>query len=74
MKITYSNTLSVEDYCTLRKAVEWYNIPESVVQQALYKSDFVISAEIDSVTVGMVRLMTDGTQVLIMDVAVHPDY
>jgi N-acetylglutamate synthase-like GNAT family acetyltransferase len=74
MKIAYSNTLSVKDYCTLRKSVEWYDIPENIVEQALVKSDFIISAKIGDSTVGMARLMTDGTQLLIMDVVVHPDY
>ena len=74
MNIKYNNTLTVEDYCALRKSVEWYDIPESVVAQALAKSDFIVSAKDGDTVVGMARLMTDGTQVLIMDVAVHPNY
>ena len=74
MNIVYSNILSVEDYCTLRKSVEWYDIPEKIVWQALERSDFIVSATIDGIPAGMARLMTDGTQVLIMDVVVHPDY
>jgi len=74
MNIVYSNTLSVADYCALRKAVEWYDISENVARQALDKSDFIVSVIVDGVTIGMARLMTDGTQVLIMDVAVHPSY
>jgi len=66
--------LSVKDYCTLRKSVGFYDIPESQVQCALEKSDFIISAVIDKLTVGMARLISDGTQILIMDVVVHPDY
>ena len=74
MNITYANMLTVEEYCALRKSVEWSAIEENVVQQALSKSDFIISATVDGVKVGMARLMTDGTQALIMDVIVHPDY
>ena len=74
MNIVYKNELSVNDYCTLRKSVEWYDISESVVKKALGKSDYIVSAVIDGITVGMARLMTDGTQLLIMDVVVHPDY
>ena len=74
MNITYSNKLSVKDYCTLRKAVGWYDIPENIVRQALDKSDFIVSAVVDNSTVGMARLITDGVQALIMDVIVHPDY
>ena len=74
MEIIYNNLLSVDDYCKLRKSVDFYDIPENVVRQALNKSDFVVTASINEITVGMARLITDGTQVLIMDVVVHPDY
>ena len=74
MNIVYNNRLSVQDYCRLRKSVGFYDIPEDHVRHALDKSDFIAAATVDSVTVGMARLMTDGTQVLVMDVVVHPDY
>jgi predicted GNAT family N-acyltransferase len=74
MIIAYSNDLSVEDYCMLRKSVEWGAIPENIVRKAIDKSDFIISATVDGAAVGMARLMTDGTQALIMDVVVHPEY
>jgi N-acetylglutamate synthase-like GNAT family acetyltransferase len=74
MEVIYSNTLSVENYCMLRKSVGFYDIPEAQVQRALDKSDFIIAATAEGVSAGMARLMTDGTQVLIMDVVVHPDY
>ena len=74
MNITYSNILSVEDYCRLRKSVDFYDIPHNEVKQALDKSDFNVSASVNGITVGMARLITDGTQVLVMDVVVHPDY
>ena len=74
MNITYKNTLTVEDYCRLRKAVKWYDISEDIVKQALEKSDYIVSAVSNGETIGMARLMTDGTQILIMDVAVHPDF
>ena len=73
-KISYSNDLSVEDYCILRKSVKWSDIPENIVRHAIDKSDYVVSANVDDVKVGMARLMTDGTQALIMDVIVHPGY
>ena len=74
MNVVFKNTLSVNDYCLLRKSVGFYNIPEKVVKFALEKSDFIISAFINDIPVGMGRLITDGTQVLIMDVIVHPDF
>ena len=74
MNVHYTNTLSVENYCKLRESVDFYPISEDIVKKALEKSDFIISACINDITVGMGRLITDGTQVLIMDVVVHPDY
>lgn len=74
MNVLYGNTLSVEDYCRLRESVGFYPISDSIVKEALAKSDFVISAKIDNVAVGMGRLITDSTQALIMDVIVHPDF
>jgi len=74
MNVIYTNTLSVEDYCKLRESVDFYPIPGSIVKKALDKSDFIVSADINGVTVGMGRLITDGTQALIMDVVVHPDF
>ena len=74
MNITYSSTLSVENYCSLRKSVGFYDIPENHVKTALEKSDYIIAAIVNDKPVGMARLMTDGTQVLIMDVVVHPGY
>ena len=74
MDIVYSNCLSVQDYCRLRKSVGFYDIPEDHVRHALDKSDFITAATVDNITVGMARIMNDGTQVLVMDVIVHPDY
>ena len=74
MDIEYGNTLSAEDYCVLRKSVGFYDIPIAQVQRALDKSDCIVAASVDGSPVGMARLMSDGTQVLVMDVVVHPDY
>lgn len=74
MIATYKNDLTVSDYCNLRKSVAWSAISENIVCRAIEKSDFIISAVVDNFTVGMARLITDGTQALIMDVIVHPNY
>jgi len=74
MNVIYNNDLSVEDYCRLRKSVNFYDIPETEVKRALERSDFIVTAAVDGIKVGMARFMTDGTQILIMDVIVHPDY
>jgi len=74
MKVAYSNSLSVQDYCRLRKSVDFYDIPEEIVKRALSKSDFITVATVNNVTVGMARIIEDGTQVLVMDVVVDPEY
>ena len=74
MTIEYTNTLSVRDYCMLRQSVGFYAITDEQVQRALRKSDFVVVASAKGAPVGMARLISDGTQALVMDVIVHPDY
>ena len=74
MNVVYSNELSVKDYCRLRKSVDFYDIPEEHVKHALDRSDFVTAASVDDITVGMARIIEDGTQVLVMDVVVDPKY
>jgi len=74
LDIKYGNILSAEDYCILRKSVKFYDIPIEQVQRALDKSDYIITASVDGTPVGMARFISDGTQILIMDVIVHPDY
>ncbi|MCL2426955.1 MAG: GNAT family N-acetyltransferase [Oscillospiraceae bacterium] len=74
MEIIYSNNLSVQDYCRLRRTVEFYDIPEEHVKRALDRSDFIVVATVDDITVGMARIIEDGTQVFVMDVVVDPEY
>ena len=74
MNVSYSSNLSVQDYCRLRKSVGFYVIPEEHVKRALDKSDFITVATISGVAVGMARIIEDGTQVLVMDVVVDPEY
>lgn len=74
MTISFSNTISTEDYCFLRNSVGFSVVSENQARTAIEKSDFIITANVNNITVGMVRLITDGLQALIMDLAVHPDY
>ena len=74
MNVLYSNNLTVHDYCRLRKSVDFYDIPEDHVKRALERSDFITSAIVDNLTVGMARIIEDGTQALVMDVVVDPEY
>ena len=41
---------------------------------AIERSDFLVSAQTDNKTIGMVRVIQDGLQALVMDVIVLPEY
>ena len=59
MMVTYTDTLTVEDYNILREAVGWGSCNPTKVRMALDRSDFIISAQLDGKTVGMARVI-DG--------------
>ena len=66
--------ITAENFIFLRTSVGFSRISTSQAQVAINNSDFIITANIENNIVGMARLMTDGLQVLIMDVIVYPDY
>jgi N-acetylglutamate synthase-like GNAT family acetyltransferase len=72
--ITYTDHIAVDDYNVLSDAVGWGICKPYRVRMALDRSDFIIAAQEDGRTVGMARIMHDGLQALVMDVAVLPDY
>lgn len=74
MNIEYSESLSASDFSKLRKSVGFHNTPERHLKSALDKSDYVVSAIVNGTAIGMARLISDGMQVLIMDVIVEPKY
>ena len=72
---TYSNCLSVEDYCELRSSVGWASIAEDQAKSSLVHSDFVISCQEDNHTVGCARVFWDkGYIAYLADVIVKPEY
>ena len=74
MNITYTDTLSVEDYNMLHEAVGWGGCDPRKVRMALDRSDFIVAAQTGGKTIGMARVIQDGLQALIMDVIVLPVY
>ena len=74
MNITYTNTITVEDYNILTEAVGWGTRNPEKVSAALGRTDFLVAAQTDSRTVGTARLIHDGLQALVMDVIVLPEY
>jgi N-acetylglutamate synthase-like GNAT family acetyltransferase len=74
MSITYTNTITIEEYNFLIEAVGWGTRNTERVQMALERSDFLIAAQIDGKTIGMARVLQDGLQALVMDVVVLPEH
>ena len=73
--LTYSNTLSVKEYCELRAAVEWQAIIEEQVQAGLQNSDFIIACRDGNNIVGCARIFWDkGYIAYLADVMVKPQY
>lgn len=75
MNMIFSNTITVEQYNGLRKAVGWDEIQEELAEKGLKNSAFITVLNDNSIPIGMARVVTDfGYSVLIADVIVHPDY
>lgn len=68
------NVLNYEEYCALRKSVNWQLFSENQIQQALDNSLYVISAVERGQTVGMGRLIGDGLYYMIADIVVAPAF
>lgn len=66
------NALNYEDYCTLRKSVDWQLFSEDQMQQALDNSLYTVSVVEGKQTVGMGRLIGDGMYYMIADIVVNP--
>ena len=76
MKVLYAkNKLTAQDFCALRTAVGWGEVPQSVAQCALDHSLCTISALVDGCIAGMGRLIGDGAMIFyVQDVVVLPKY
>jgi hypothetical protein len=60
MNITYTNTINIEDYMALRKAVNWPAIVSEQAQSGLDGSRFVLVAYDGEKAVGIGRVVSDG--------------
>ncbi len=73
--ITFTNTISIEDYEMLRRSVNFVITTKERVRIALDNSLYTIVALLNGKPVGMARVVGDGGYVyFICDVIVHPDY
>lgn len=68
-------TPSVQEYLTLRKAVNWKLVDEKACKNGLQGSLYCICAEIDNEIIGMARVIGDsGLYFYIQDVIVLPKF
>jgi GNAT superfamily N-acetyltransferase len=75
MNITYTNTITVEDYNALRESAGWNPIHPEQAAASLAGSALVIAALDGIKTVGTARLVwDDGYAALVKDVLVLPEY
>jgi len=75
MNITYTNTLTPDEYNTLRTAVGWVPIERSLAAKGLENTAFLVCARDGAQAVGMARIITDyGYIVYVADVIVIPEY
>lgn len=73
--ITYDSSISLEDYCKLRKAVGWKALSERQLKIGLAKSIFLTAAYLDGQCIGMTRLLgDDGYFYQLVDVMVLPEH
>ena len=73
--ITYTDTITVEDYNNLRASVGWQPLVPKQAAAGLQGTAFLVAALEGSRTVGMARLICDGGYIAFLaDVIVLPDY
>jgi GNAT superfamily N-acetyltransferase len=74
-KITYTNTIAVEDYNALFRAVGWGDCHPEQLANAIKNSAFIASAKDGERIVGVARIVWDGGDgALLRDVVVLPEY
>ncbi len=69
------NTLNVEIYLALRRAVNWKKLSQTQAERALAGSLYTVLAYVDEKPVGMGRIVGDGAVIsYIQDLVVLPEY
>ena len=73
--LEYSNTLSAEEYCELREAVQWQPIVKTQAQSGLDHSDYLVACREGEKIIGCARIFWDkGYIAYLADVMVKPAY
>lgn len=74
-EITFTHTISIEDYSSLRASVDFIAITPKRARIALANSLYILAAMDGDTPVGMARVVGDGGYVyFICDVIVRPSY
>ncbi len=68
------NSLTYQEYVSLRSSVGWYNVAEEQVTKSLSKSIYDVKVIDENRTIAMGRMIGDGIYYLIVDVVVQPSF
>lgn len=75
MNIELKHSLTVEEYNTLRRSVDWKEIPEEQAKRGLSNTYYLTAAVLNGETIGLARVISDGGYVAyIADVIVNQEY
>lgn len=73
--LDYRNTISVEDYLALRRAIDWPLLCKEQAQSGLENSTYITACYDNGRAVGMARIIWDkGYIAYLSDVLVAPEY
>ena len=68
------NSLTYQEYISLRSAVGWNNFAEEQVSNSIRNSVYNIKVVDDNKTIAMGRLIGDGMYYLLVDIIVSPEF
>lgn len=72
--VVKENCLDYDTYCALRESVGWSNFGKEQAVKAIDNSFYTVQAMDGSKTIGMGRVVGDGMYLVVVDIAVIPDY
>lgn len=68
------NSLTYQEYVSLRSSVGWNNFAEEQVANSINNSAYNITVVDDNRTIAMGRLIGDGIYYLLVDIVVNPEF
>ncbi len=68
------NSLTYQEYISLRSSVGWNNIAKEQIIQSLSRSTYDIKVMNENRTIAMGRMIGDGMYYLIVDIVVRPEF